>query len=134
MKLTQEIKRIRIAEACGWTFHPLTDRDPSLPGYEEFKATALMCWVRPGGDSWQHEQPPDFFHDINAINAAARALNDKQFHTFTLRLCDLSWERYPRQTYENHADYINRLRVSFAGTAEEQSEAYGRSLSLWPAE
>lgn len=66
--MTQEQKRIAIAEACGWKFHPPTEHLYS----EQEKADAIMCWVRPGNDPWQMERVPDYFNDLNAMHEAVK--------------------------------------------------------------
>lgn len=129
--MKKEDKRIAIAEECGWKF----PKDSGANGPFVISPTGVEKWHKddPVTVQWslQTNIVPDYFNNLNAIHSAVRTLDDVKFHAFTLKLCEISWLKHPRQTHECHADYINRLRISFAGTAEEQSEAFGLALQLW---
>ena len=110
--MTPEQQRIKIAEACGWKFHPLTEH----PYTQEEKAAAIMCWVRPGNDSWRTGCVPDYLNDLNAMHEAEKVL-------------DIVAER---------GDYWDYLSFITGGedemiyaTASQRAEAFLRTLDKW---
>lgn len=119
MKTTQDEKRILIAQACGWKFHP-----PTAHLYSEHeKSKAIMCWVRPGNDYWQMECVPDYFNDLNAIVSEARKLpNDGTSLRFIETLAVIQTDYHP---FFSTAEFFS--------TAAEWSEAFGLTLNLWTA-
>lgn len=111
--MTPEQQRIAIAEACGWRFHPISPIPTDASDYLERKAKAIMCWVRPGRDSWQIEQLPDYLNDLNAMHQAEK-----------LRIIGTEHESdYCMYLYEN-------AHQCFA-TAAQRAEAFLRTLNLW---
>jgi hypothetical protein len=106
--MTQEEKRIKLAEAAGWK---------CAEHVAEFdKPFALMCWHRPGNAEWQTEEPPDYFTDLNAVHELENVLSPLQEVTY--------WENL-LQAHE----YMD----SWAGcaTAAQRCEALGLTLKLW---
>ena len=114
MNLTQEQKRVKLAEACGWKRIPKDD----------VGAAARLFY----GDTWWRdaenntiasvEQLPDYFNDLNACHEAEKTM-----------------------TYEQHchyADLLNFLIIpgpaankSTFATAAQRAEALGQTLNLW---
>jgi hypothetical protein len=122
-EMTQEQKRIAIAEVCGWKFHPPTEHLYS----KQEKADAIMCWVRPGNDPWLMERVPDYFNDLNACHEMEEVLNAGQINAYLGKLYEntkpakvgsIPWE-------------IICARVAVHATAAERAEAFGRALNLW---
>ena len=117
--MTQEQKRIKIAEKAGWRFHPLTEHLYS----EQEKAEAIMCWVRPGNDPWQMDRVPDYFNDLNAMHDAEKSLLN-------------GFEDEPESS-EPWSDYLTNLilacpaHLSYHATAAQRAEAFGLTLNLW---
>lgn len=106
---TQEEKRIKIAEACGWRCQKHVA--------EEDKATALMCWIAPGRDEWQPSLPPDYFNDLNAMHEAEKQLKGDQ------------WVAYVRLLGEVTQEDKGRCHA----TSSQRAEAFGLTLNLWKA-
>ena len=117
-----EIQRIKIAEACGWTFHPPPYN--TEPYSDAFKSEALACWVAPGDDFWQQRQPPDYLNDLNACYEMENSI---------IRIFQL-WSRYGKElraivfrdeTPPRQSDML--LHAS----AAQRAEAFLRALNLW---
>jgi hypothetical protein len=111
--MTQDEKRIKIAEACGWIFNPPPYREP--PFSSGFKAEALLCWVRPGNMSHQTESPPDYFNDLNACHEAEKILSIHQLN----QMNDILW------------DLIEMKQHAWQASAAQRAEAFGKTLNLW---
>ena len=115
--MTQEQKRIKIAEKVGWKFHPLTEHLYS----EQEKADAIMCWVRPGNDPWQMERVPDYFNDLNAMHEAEMNLPRQLNHI-----------DYWQKGYGRFQTILAELTITpYSATAAQRAEAFGKTLSLW---
>ena len=115
MNLTQEQKRIKLAEAAGWK---------CASHVAEFdKPFALMCWYRPGNAEWQTEEPPDYFNDLNAVHELEKLLTDAQWPEYReeLRTIALGGIRLISQ----------RCKADIHATADQRAEALGLTLSLW---
>ena len=118
--MKEEQQRIAIAEACGWKFqHPSPNN--GSPEWSEMKCNAILCWVRPGGGSWQLEELPDYLNDLNAMHEAEKVL----FQDYS------KWELF-----------VSHLRsIGFRGdslcdhcvfaTASQRAEAFLKTLNLW---
>lgn len=120
--MTPEAQRIAIAEACGWKFHPLTEH---LYSPNE-KAEAIMCWVRPGNDSWHTECVPDYLNDLDAMNEAVSIFDYDQADEFDDHLCDIC--KRANDLADNPAPW--RFAVTNA-TAVQRAEAFLKTLKLW---
>lgn len=75
MNLTQEQKRIKIAESCGWKKETLEDSQWACGSHGCTEQTHVK-WLPPGGGyaAVQHEyntpNVPDYFNDLNAMQSA----------------------------------------------------------------
>ena len=107
--MTPEQQRIKIAEACGWKFHPLTEH----PYTQEEKAAAIMCWVRPGNDSWRTGCVPDYLNDLNAMHEAEKMLDFNQLRDM-----------------EDNVSFRFAV-LPFHSTAAQRAEAFLRTLDKW---
>lgn len=84
------------------------------------KYVGIMCWIRPGNDSWQTEQVPDYLNDLNAMHEAEKVLKVEQHFTFQVELARvINTITYPLNFALLHA------------TAAQRAEAFLRTLNLW---
>ncbi len=100
--MTQEQKRIKLAEFAGWKC--------ASHVAEVDKPFALMCWHRPGNNEWQTEKLPDYFNDLNAMHEAEKAVKNV-------------WGKYVKQ--------LNSIADPACATATQRAEALGKTLNLW---
>jgi hypothetical protein len=70
--MTQDEKRIKLAEAGGWIYDP----------QEEYS------WQDPEGEGYRY--PRDYFNDLNAVHELENVLNDEQARTYAYALYDLA--------------------------------------------
>lgn len=121
--ITQEQKRIKIAEAVGikkharfyaldhggmryWTYSNRSDAERSFNSFGDK--------THPIEDVWIPGLLPDYFNDLNAIWNAEKILTIEQLWEMDAILFNL----------EN-------CKVPFRATAEERAEAFGKTLNLW---
>lgn len=118
MKLTQEQKRIKIAEACGWKLENINDYLDSPSDTELIGSLGRNIWGI----------VPDYFNDLNACHEMEKVL--------------------PRETkYSPFREYLTRLNGlscssrcsgdqgicgdTTCATAAQRAEAFGLTLNLW---
>lgn len=121
-----EIQRIKIAEACGWTFHPPPYN--TEPYSDAFKSEALACWVAPGDDFWQQRQPPDYLNDLNAVYVAKCTL------LTTRELCDAFNSRLISERPCGEDRKFEVQKWSWGQSAEHQCRALLQVINLWQDE
>jgi hypothetical protein len=117
--MTQEQKRIAIAEACGWK---LTD-GVTITG------TPYKKWVNDGRAAYAVDELPDYLNDLNAMHEAEETLgaNDKVFFVASLfGILGLDCPSFEKEARPN--DFY--FAVAHA-TAAQRAEAFGRTLGLW---
>lgn len=110
MKLTQEEKRIKIAEACGWTRVP--DNDETVKLWTKNGHTTSRGWR-------EHflKELPDYFNDLNAIQEAEVEIK-RSFQCMN----------YAEALYTECA----KENIPFIyATAAQRAEAFGLTLNLW---
>lgn len=107
-ELTQEQKRIKIAEACGWK--------RGIEGFY-FKEG---CIAADGLSLHTEDELPDYFNDLNAMHEAEKILHRDQ--------C----EQYDNALHEQSSEG-EWLSSSWAWNASEaqRAEAFGKALGLW---
>jgi len=111
-ELTREQKRIRIAEACGWTeISPCTC------------CHGVSRGVPPFGVSSKHL--PDYFGSLDAIAEARKSLTPEQQFIYAKHLAKLTCEYLT-----NHQAIFSNWMLCDA-TAEQHAEAFGKTLNLW---
>lgn len=121
--MSPEAQRIAIAEALDWTFHPYRE-DDGLPGWQRYKEEAVMCWVRPGGESWQRQELPDFLNDLNAMHAAEKVLTLGQQKDYLSLLAGYFCGAVGYEWEDGYA-------LAIMATASQRAEALLRILNLW---
>ena len=101
--MNQELQRIKIAEACGWT-----------------EISQRCMWGLPKGaydtgreDCLKHL--PDYLNDLNAMHEAEKVLKGEQ------------WVKYVRLIGGATQEEKGRCHA----TAAQRSEAFLRTLNLW---
>lgn len=114
--MTQEQKRIAIAEACGW--EPVTKQEVI-----EWAGAAALSRMYPNECQWWKDAHrysfvcldnlPDYWRDLNAMHEAEKTLEDPDLY-----------ERHLSSECEG-SEYL------FHATAAQRAEAFGRTLGLW---
>jgi hypothetical protein len=113
--MTQQEKRIKIAEACGWKMLDGKEykwEDPSGHIFEDWSKRGVMC--------------PDYFNDLNEMHSAEevilkQGLQDCWSDTLVEVVVgeNIHW-----------SDYHCFPQVTRA-TAAQRAEAFGKTLNLW---
>jgi len=114
VKLTQEQKRIKLAEAAGWRKE-----------YIHSNGVDDDVWIHPtSGKCWLAEMSvlPDYFNDLNAVHELESKLTHQQHLTYRKKLWDIAITRGPDDVWDRH--YISP-------TAAQRAEALGLTLNLW---
>ena len=99
--MTQEQKRIKIAEACGWAVHDTS----TLFGRHAYGCHSATI--------------PDYFNDLNACHEMEKVLKDHEIEQYNDLLGSFLWSGYPAS------------RRNFHATATQRTEAFGKTLNLW---
>lgn len=108
--MTQEQKRIAIAEACDpWT----------TSNHEGSKYRSWTDYVERVYGAI-HEVP-DYFNDLNAMHEAEKMLTDAQYKEYCALLDEAGYD-------DRGIGYPNWSR---SATAAQRAEAFGRTLGLW---
>jgi len=106
-ELTQEQKRIKIAEACGWI-------NCEIIQYEGFSMKAIGYRSK---SAIGFESLPDYFNDLNAMHEVEKTgitSDNSEDYDFCLR-----------EAMQDANDYI------WSATAAQRAEAFGKTLGLW---
>jgi hypothetical protein len=102
-QMTQEQKRIAIAEACGWRLFSQVKNLWAPP----------RCVVEYDCDAYPL---PNYLNDLNAMHEAENVLfptHEADWHLNLARVCGHSW------------------RIMLTSTASQRAEAFGLTLGLW---
>jgi hypothetical protein len=107
--MTEQQKRVKIAEACGWK------RLGPIPEKLNWGAVA-------GAPYWYftHELP-DYFRDLNTWHEIEMGMSDKEYVTYCITLNQLWIDA-------NKGKHV--LRTASA-TATQRAEAFGKTKGLW---
>lgn len=118
MKLTEEQKRIKIAEACGWT------RMMWATDWRGRPSEPVEMWVRPG-DTRPHEpnRLPAYFQSLNEMHEAEKTLSENDYYGLP----------YQQGYLDALLGLVGGGRAHSA-TAAQRAEAFGLTLGLWTAE
>lgn len=117
-KLTQENKRVKIAEASGWNSKPEPSPVEGMPwGLDAEKPK----W-------WFVHQLPDYFRDLNAVHAAVISLPEAQRFLVDLKLVEICsgsrpFDRSNYVWYANAHIVGDALIKAFNATAAQRAEA-----------
>jgi hypothetical protein len=106
--VTAEEKRIKIAEACGWT--------------DVRMAHQILIGTRPDGAVWM--QIPDYLNDLNAMHSAEKGL------LFSGRM------RFRKELQKKMSEGMDgiclvAIEECIHATAAHRAEAFGRTFNLW---
>lgn len=102
--MTQEEKRIKLAEAVGWTPTPWGAWTQARGGI-------------PSTECPSHAELPDYFNDLNEVHELEEILED----------CEIKWADYRRCLIK----LIEPHRHELHATASQRCEALGLTLNLW---
>ena len=111
--MTQQEKRIKIAEACGWT------------GFSPDSTTNFVRCIAKGPEG-EWRLIPNYFIDLNEMHEAEKVLTENQRWNQIKLLTE--WEPSPARfplLSRCQADKLMRT------TAAERAEAFGKTLNLW---
>lgn len=116
--MTNEEKRIKISEVCGWKITQLSvnseNDDVSItpPGME------LNTWRD------VNVEIPDYFNDLNAMHETEKVLDEDGmaiYEALLYRICGVDpMTIFARETFK-----------VFSATAAQRAESFGRTLNLW---
>ena len=105
--MTQEQKRIKLAEAAGWSHHTIDDH--TYWWHEENNKT-----LPPEDDGMR--SCPDYFNDLNAVHELEKVLLGDDIET---------WLTYDKYLAEGDTKFTWHV------TAAQRAEALGLTLNLW---
>lgn len=125
MKLTQEQKRIKIAEACGWTVREFPDTNGLWYAYNYSSGHS----THNGGLSEDHAKTvlyPNYFSDLNACHKMESKLSDLDAYKYheELTLSAMDQELISNKAVKTYV---------WNATAAQRAEALGLTLNLWKA-
>lgn len=127
--MTNDEKRIKIAEAWGWKrccYPEFVGRGEKRHRHAMFSCNSNpLFWMhRPGwkgpkdyGPDSNPTEPPDYFNDLNACAEMEKALTDQQWGVYVNYLTQNAKCDYRRQCAQ--------------ATASQRAEAFGKTLGLW---
>lgn len=128
--MTQEQKRIKIAEACGATWTEDKFGNPALIMGESWLASC------PSKDRLFIINCPDYFNDINAMHEAEKLLlwsptQECKTSCYARHLYDIIDEQTSHEVGLEVLDPVEVSAVLLHATAAQRAEAFGLTLNLW---
>ena len=122
--MTAEQKRIKIAEACGWTCcGQVGGCEPHGYPPNARKPTTRELIDGNGPSAWDI---PDYLNDLNAMHEAEKTLTDQQRSDFVDFICFGRIENVASCDYGTH-----QAEQCLSATAAQRAEAFGLTLNLW---
>lgn len=119
-RMTQQEKRIKIAESCGWTPYSPGDFNPTPRWINAVHEVRTLDGFL-GTDEYQTIMPlPDYFSSLDACHEMIMAQPVSVRISVNYRLSQM--------LRENDAYFLDRCINS---TAAERAEAYGLAMGLW---
>jgi len=120
MNLTDQEKRIKVTEACGWTtIHKGTHYDTEHKVYGEPPATFAMRV--PANRGHACTELPDYANDLNAMHETEKVLTDDQTDSYRKTLMDSMIKHGGPCGYSD----------AISATAAQRFDAFGKTLNLW---
>jgi len=113
--MTQEQKRLKIAEACGWKGISSLNTGYAPWRKESYEQRIKAC-SSADLDSIPLDPLPDYFSDLNAMHQAEKAITDP-----------FLWNQYEN----NVADAMKYTGWICHVSASQRAEAFGLTLNLW---
>lgn len=121
--MTQEEKRIKLAETEGWTKIREQDYDHGCSGDD-----IRQFWVGLSPNTGDMEQIPDYFNDLNAVRSLWSKLTIAQGEVFAHYLA----YSYMPNGYIGYIELPAKdVFAPINSPAEVQAEALGKTLNLW---
>lgn len=117
--LTQEQKRIKIAEACGWKHGTYRSDCYKGDGWLLPGENAQSALQKGNAVAWSARELPDYFNDLNAMHGAEEHLGGVLGRYF--------------DTVSNIVEDDTRMGWALTATAEQRAEAFGQTLGIWKA-
>jgi hypothetical protein len=117
--MTQEQKRIKLAEVAGWKPYPSENVGPAARFFNGdiwFRHAESYTIATP-------EQLPDYFNDLNAVHELESTLGEKQTRLYAFILAQVL-DTSP--TVDLDDQFLN-----IHATAAQRAEALGKTLNLW---
>ena len=135
--MNQDLKRTKIAEACGWKWYVHVESSATesahpgcrfldLPGkWMDFIFVREAQMNEPIAETGS--LPPDYFNDLNACHEMEKEMTDNQWEEYTIRLTgEEMGEEWPT-CFLNLSAVANAIHA----TAAQRAEAFGKTLNLW---
>lgn len=120
--MTTNEKRIKIAEACGWTNivadYPVNINDGNY----------YVPWPSGRSPSKKYLQLPDYFNDLNAMHEAVKSqgfTHNPAYEDNLAAICNAG----DASTYWWEDAAYRGLLIN--ATASQRAEAFGKTLNLW---
>ncbi len=114
--MTQEQKRIKIAEECG-LFRILPLKRTTRKGKDDPNGVVLWYCSEHMGGAATYDKLPDYFNNLNAMHEAEKLLTSSQWVSY--------WSFLEPLTCRPHNASI------LHATAAQRAEAFGHTLNLW---
>ncbi len=114
--MTQDEKRIKIAEACGWKRLTGEPQDMLWPCNSYVTGKDGIIMKKPGVTHRHGVSPPDYFNDLNACHEMEEFISSSLRLRYTLNLTDITDDFF-----------WSKARA----TAAQRAEAFGLTLNLW---
>lgn len=134
IKLTQEQKRVKIAEACGWK--PVYDFGTSRVFM--FKADKAAGYIRnlngeastTNGSIANVDELPDYFNDLNACHEMEKAIPEDLLEEYQFMVDRLACGDPP----DAYRHWSMGLSEAISAPPNIRAEAFGLTLNLWTAD
>jgi hypothetical protein len=112
--MTQEQKRIKLAEAAGWKLCREDNKTWRTP--QQAAKNKELLGHESGPWSFESSGPPDYFSDLNAVHELEKVLLGDDIET---------WLTYDKYLAEGDTKFTWHV------TAAQRAEALGLTLNLW---
>lgn len=132
-ELSQEEKRVKIAETCGFVKSPKFTVN-GMPIYE-CNGKLFATRVAPIDKA---DFLPDYFNDLNAMHKAENVLTDEQRFRFACMMGEIVLATPDDLPNYELTDYgpgswagMKEVSRVISATAAQRAEAFGKTLNLW---